>query len=33
VKQAPDAPGINCSSCKAPADEYKLTKIEPTVKP
>ena len=33
VKTAPDAPGINCSSCKAPADEYKLTKIEPTVKP
>ncbi len=33
VKKALDAPGINCSSCKAPADEYKLTKIEPTVKP
>lgn len=33
VKQAPDAPGINCGSCEAPADQYKLTKIEPTVKP
>ena len=33
VKQAPDSPGINCSNCKAPADEYKLTKIQATVKP
>jgi ribose transport system substrate-binding protein len=33
VVKAPDEPGINCSSCKAPADEYKLTKVEATVKP
>jgi ribose transport system substrate-binding protein len=33
VKQAPDAPGINCSNCKAPADQYKLTKVKATVKP
>ena len=33
IVKAPDAPGINCQSCKAPADAYKLTKIEPTVQP
>jgi ribose transport system substrate-binding protein len=33
IPTAPDEPGINCSSCKASADEYKLTKIEATVKP
>ncbi|WP_246101926.1 sugar ABC transporter substrate-binding protein [Methylobacterium terricola] len=31
VKRAPDSPGINCQPCKAPADEYKVTKVE--VKP
>jgi ribose transport system substrate-binding protein len=33
VVQAPDEPGINCQKCKAAADLYKLTKVEPTVKP
>ena len=33
VTKAPNAPGINCSNCQAPADEYKLTKVEATVKP
>lgn len=32
VKKAPDAPGINCDKCEASADQYKLTKIEQTVK-
>lgn len=32
VKKAPDAPGINCDKCEAAADQYKLTKIESTVK-
>ncbi|KAA0692014.1 sugar ABC transporter substrate-binding protein [Neorhizobium sp. P12A] len=31
IKKAPDAPGINCDKCEAPADQYKLTKIEATV--
>lgn len=32
VKKAPNEPGINCQKCSPPADLYKLTKIEPTVK-
>lgn len=32
VKKAPNEPGINCQKCNPPADLYKLTKIEPTVK-
>ncbi|TCR72784.1 sugar ABC transporter substrate-binding protein [Rhizobium sp. BK376] len=31
IKKAPDAPGINCDKCEAPADQYKLTKIDATV--
>lgn len=30
VPQAGNEPGINCASCEAPADHYKLTKIEAT---
>ena len=33
VIQAANEPGINCSRCEAPADLYKLTKVEPTVQP
>ncbi|MEJ8569959.1 sugar ABC transporter substrate-binding protein [Microbaculum marinum] len=33
VVKAPNEPGINCQRCEPPADLYKLTKIEPTVKP
>ena len=33
VIKASDAPGINCAHCEAPTDEYKLTKVQPTVKP
>jgi ribose transport system substrate-binding protein len=33
VVKAPNEPGINCQKCDPPADLYKLTKIEPTVKP
>ncbi len=33
VTKAPNEPGINCQRCEAPADLYKLTKVEPTVKP
>jgi ribose transport system substrate-binding protein len=33
VVAAPNEPGINCQRCEPPADLYKLTKIEPTVKP
>lgn len=33
VTEAANEPGINCSKCEAPADPYKLTKIEPTVQP
>ncbi|RIX98168.1 sugar ABC transporter substrate-binding protein [Aureimonas flava] len=33
VTRAPNEPGINCQRCEAPADLYKLTKVEPTVKP
>ncbi|MFT4148570.1 MAG: sugar ABC transporter substrate-binding protein [Paracoccaceae bacterium] len=33
VATAPNEPGINCQNCEAPADLYKLTKIEATVKP
>ncbi|WP_275791271.1 sugar ABC transporter substrate-binding protein [Pararhizobium gei] len=31
VKEAANAPGINCDKCEPPADMYKLSKIEPTV--
>ena len=30
---AANLPGINCDACEAPADLYKLTKVEATVKP
>lgn len=30
---ASNLPGINCNECEAPADLYKLTKVEPTVQP
>lgn len=30
---AANLPGINCDACEAPADLYKLTKVEPTVQP
>lgn len=33
VAAAPDAPGINCLHCKPAADEYRLTKVQPTVQP
>ena len=33
VVAAPNEPGINCQRCEPPADLYKLTKVEPTVKP
>lgn len=33
VTEAANEPGINCSRCDAPADLYKLTKVEPTVQP
>jgi ribose transport system substrate-binding protein len=33
VKEAPDVPGVNCSKCEAPADLFKLTKVQPTVQP
>jgi ribose transport system substrate-binding protein len=33
VRQAPNEPGINCARCEAPADLYKLTKVEATVQP
>jgi ribose transport system substrate-binding protein len=33
VVKAPNEPGINCQKCEPPADLYKLTKVEPTVKP
>jgi ribose transport system substrate-binding protein len=33
VVKAPNEPGINCQHCEPPADLYKLTKVEPTVKP
>ena len=33
VMKAPNEPGINCQKCEPPADLYKLTKVEPTVKP
>ena len=33
VQAAPDTPGINCQHCKATGDIYKLTKVQPTVKP
>jgi ribose transport system substrate-binding protein len=29
----PNEPGINCLKCEPPADLYKLTKVEATVKP
>jgi ribose transport system substrate-binding protein len=33
VTKASNQPGINCDNCDAPADMYKLTKIEATVQP
>lgn len=33
VAKAPNEPGINCQHCEPPADLYRLTKVEPTVKP
>lgn len=33
VTKAPNEPGINCQRCEPPADLYKLTDVEPTVKP
>ena len=33
VTAAPDEPGINCQHCKAPANLYHLTKVQPTVQP
>jgi ribose transport system substrate-binding protein len=33
VKKGPNEPGINCQKCEAAPDLYKLTKVEPTVKP
>lgn len=30
IKEAANAPGINCDKCEAPEDQYKLSKIEPT---
>ena len=33
VAEAANEPGINCGRCEAPADLYKLTKVEPTVQP
>ncbi len=33
IVKAPDEPGINCEHCQAGADEYKLTKVKPTVAP
>ena len=29
--KAADNPGVNCQNCTAPADEFKLTKVEPKV--
>lgn len=33
IRPAANMPGINCDDCEAPAEPYKLTKVEPTVKP
>jgi ribose transport system substrate-binding protein len=33
IVEAGNEPGINCNRCEAPADLYKLTKVEPTVQP
>lgn len=33
AKPAPDVPGINCAKCEAPADLFKLTKVQATVQP
>jgi ribose transport system substrate-binding protein len=33
LKEAPNVPGINCAKCEAPADLYKLTRVQPTVQP
>ena len=33
IKQAPDVPDINCQDCTAPADLYKLSKVQATVQP
>jgi ribose transport system substrate-binding protein len=33
IVEAGNEPGINCNRCEAPADLYKLTKVEATVQP
>ncbi|WP_218586218.1 sugar ABC transporter substrate-binding protein [Acerihabitans arboris] len=33
ITRAADEPGINCERCQAAPDQYKLTKVQPTVKP
>lgn len=33
VRQAANEPGINCNNCEPGKDQYKLTKVEATVKP
>ncbi|WP_413732592.1 sugar ABC transporter substrate-binding protein [Sodalis sp. RH20] len=33
IIRAADEPGINCERCQAAPDQYKLTKVQPTVKP
>ncbi|MDE1187992.1 MAG: sugar ABC transporter substrate-binding protein [Pantoea sp.] len=33
IVKAADEPGINCDRCQAAPDEYKLTKVKPTVTP
>lgn len=33
IVKAANEPGINCARCEAAKDQYKLTKVEPTVKP
>ncbi|KGT92226.1 sugar ABC transporter substrate-binding protein [Erwinia typographi] len=33
IVKAADEPGINCDRCQAAPDQYKLTKVTPTVKP
>ncbi|GAA3880419.1 sugar ABC transporter substrate-binding protein [Gibbsiella dentisursi] len=33
IVKAADEPGINCERCQAAPDQYKLTKVQPTVQP
>ncbi|RLM22275.1 sugar ABC transporter substrate-binding protein [Brenneria alni] len=33
ITKAADEPGINCDRCQAAPDQYKLTKVQPTVQP